>query len=204
VPVPDGFEPLNRQIAQELDLDEDDVQAMTVQLRQGIVDSKSSYQEMLNVMKFMSAQDTRAINGCQKKGDKGGVTVSKGSGSGTLEKKSRQYLGFSRRRGRDSDACQCKAGDHQTINQSSHCSRDSSTPMSTLFTLLSPTGAISTKRCVMVAASMLALEDGDGFCEVHVNTREGFWSLLRSWLRPHRSLPEKLPLLGLLRVCSQC
>ena len=25
-------------------------------------------------------------------------------------------------------------------------------------------------------------EDGDGFCEVHVNTIEGFWSLLRSWL----------------------
>ena len=29
-------------------------------------------------------------------------------------------------------------------------------------------------------------DDGDGFCEVHVNTLEGFWSLLRSWLRPHR------------------
>jgi transposase-like protein len=26
-------------------------------------------------------------------------------------------------------------------------------------------------------------EDGDGFHEVHVNTMEGFWSLLRSWLR---------------------
>ena len=37
-------------------------------------------------------------------------------------------------------------------------------------------------------------EDGDGFHEVHVNTLEGFWSLLRSWLRPHRGLSqEKLP-----------
>src|SRR3954453_21321398 len=37
-------------------------------------------------------------------------------------------------------------------------------------------------------------EDGDGFCEVHVNTAEGFWSLLRSWLRPHRGISqEKLP-----------
>ena len=27
-------------------------------------------------------------------------------------------------------------------------------------------------------------EDGDGFHEVHVNTIEGFWSLLRSWLCP--------------------
>src|SRR3954467_13431605 len=35
----------------------------------------------------------------------------------------------------------------------------------------------------------------DGFCEVHVNTLEGFWSLLRSWLRPHRGLSqERLPL----------
>jgi len=38
-------------------------------------------------------------------------------------------------------------------------------------------------------------EDGDGFHEVHVNTIEGFWSLLRSWLRPHRGLSqEKLSL----------
>jgi transposase len=45
-------------------------------------------------------------------------------------------------------------------------------------------------------------EDGDGFCEVHVNTMEGFWSLLRSWLRPHRSISQdKLPLyLGFFQV----
>ena len=37
-------------------------------------------------------------------------------------------------------------------------------------------------------------EDGDGFHEVHLNTLEGFWSLLRSWLRPHRGVSqEKLP-----------
>ena len=37
-------------------------------------------------------------------------------------------------------------------------------------------------------------DDGDGVCEVHVNTMEGFWSLLRSWLRPHRGISqEKLP-----------
>ena len=33
-------------------------------------------------------------------------------------------------------------------------------------------------------------EDGDGFREVHVNTMEGFWSLLRSWLRPHRGISQ--------------
>jgi transposase len=37
-------------------------------------------------------------------------------------------------------------------------------------------------------------EDGDGFYEVHCNTQEGIWSLLRSWLRPHRGVSqEKLP-----------
>lgn len=35
-------------------------------------------------------------------------------------------------------------------------------------------------------------EDGDGFFEVHVNTIEGFWSLLRSWLRPHRGISQEL------------
>ena len=38
-------------------------------------------------------------------------------------------------------------------------------------------------------------EDGDGFHEVQVNTMGGFWSLLRSWLRPHRGISQKkLPL----------
>jgi transposase len=45
-------------------------------------------------------------------------------------------------------------------------------------------------------------EDGDGFCEVHVNTIEGFWSLLPSWLRPHQGISQdKLPLyLGFFQV----
>jgi transposase len=34
-------------------------------------------------------------------------------------------------------------------------------------------------------------EDGDGFCEVHVKTMEGCWSVLRSWLRPHRGLSQE-------------
>lgn len=37
--------------------------------------------------------------------------------------------------------------------------------------------------------------DGDGINEVHVNTMEGFWSLLRSWIRPHRGISQRpLPL----------
>lgn len=44
--------------------------------------------------------------------------------------------------------------------------------------------------------------DGDGFHEVHVNTLEGFWSLLRSWLRPHRAI-SVTALLGFFRIYSQ-
>ena len=45
-------------------------------------------------------------------------------------------------------------------------------------------------------------ENGDGFCEVHMNTLEGFWSLLRSWLRPHRGLSQQKPplYLGFLQL----
>jgi len=38
-------------------------------------------------------------------------------------------------------------------------------------------------------------DDEEGSCEVPANTLEGFWSLLRSWLRPRRGISqEKLPL----------
>ena len=38
-------------------------------------------------------------------------------------------------------------------------------------------------------------DEGDSFHEIPVNTAEGFWSLLRSWLRPPRGISqEKLPL----------
>ena len=62
-----------------------------------------------------------------------------------------------------------------------------------------PCRGISNHCCSNSAGEFARDEDGDGFCEVHVNTIEGFWSLLRSWLRPHRGVSqEKLPLyLGL-------
>ena len=30
----------------------------------------------------------------------------------------------------------------------------------------------------------------DGFCKIHVNAMVGFWSLLRSWSRPHRGISQ--------------
>ncbi len=53
-----------------------------------------------------------------------------------------------------------------------------------------------THRTVSHAAGEYARDDdGDGSCEVHVNTPEGSWSPLRSWPRPHRGISqERLPL----------
>jgi hypothetical protein len=34
-------------------------------------------------------------------------------------------------------------------------------------------------------------DDGDGINEVHINTQEGIWSVLRSWIRPHREIAMK-------------
>jgi transposase len=31
---------------------------------------------------------------------------------------------------------------------------------------------------------------GDGFHDVHVNTRDGLWSLWRAWRRPHRGISQ--------------
>ncbi|HEX7976429.1 MAG TPA: IS1595 family transposase [Anaerolineales bacterium] len=57
-----------------------------------------------------------------------------------------------------------------------------------------PTWGYAHKSVNHSAGEFARDEDGDGFCEVHVNTLEGFWSLLRSWLRPHRGVSqEKLP-----------
>ena len=50
-------------------------------------------------------------------------------------------------------------------------------------------------RVRLFGADLRAESLDDGFHEVHVNTMEGCWSLLRSWLRPHRGISqEKLPL----------
>ena len=54
---------------------------------------------------------------------------------------------------------------------------------------------ISTLSVMRRASSPGTKEAGDGFCKVHVNTMEGFRSLLWSWLRPHRGISqEKLPI----------
>ena len=55
-------------------------------------------------------------------------------------------------------------------------------------------GAAGTRQSATPPASMPATRIGDGFCNMHVDTMEGPWSLLHSWLRTHLGLSqEKLP-----------
>jgi hypothetical protein len=51
-------------------------------------------------------------------------------------------------------------------------------------------GATSMNVLVTVVVNRLGMTTADGFHAVHVNTMEGFWSLLRSWRRPHRGISQ--------------
>src|SRR5512135_140506 len=59
-----------------------------------------------------------------------------------------------------------------------------------IYTRLPEWGSIHHTVC-HAAGEFARDDDGDGFCEVHVNTLEGSWSLLRSWLRPHRGISQE-------------
>lgn len=90
-----GLNLSNRQIAQELELDEDDVHKMTTQLRQGIVDGKPEVQlpgEVECDEVYVMAGHKGNPETVRKKGAKEGATASKGFGVGARsKKKSRQY-----------------------------------------------------------------------------------------------------------------
>jgi len=96
---------------------------------------------------------------------------------------------------RHPDARQCATGHHQALDLTNHYA---GTPIYTdeytIYSRLEAWG-YPHKTVNHSAGEYARDEDGDGFCEVHSNTMEGFWSLLRSWLRPHRGLSQaKLPL----------
>jgi len=57
--------------------------------------------------------------------------------------------------------------------------------------------------CVIAGANTARDEDGDGFHEIHVNTQEGFWSLLPFLVAtPSRHLAgETAVVFGLFHLC---
>lgn len=90
-----GLNLSNRQIAQELELDENDVYDMTTQLRQGIMDNQPEVQlsgEVECDQVYVTAGHKGNPEAVRKKGALDGATASKGFEVGALKKKkSRRY-----------------------------------------------------------------------------------------------------------------
>jgi transposase-like protein len=196
-----GLNLSNEQIAQELDLNPDDAQKMASRLREGIVDRKPE----VTLTGEVECDEVYVVAGhkghpeaVSKKGRVGRRRRLKGErGRGTLAKEKPPILGMIQRTGEVlirmlEDVQQVTIGPliKRAITEGSVVYTDEYG----IYSRLREWGY--THRTVCHAAGEFARdEDGDGFCEVHVNTIEGFWSLLRSWLRPHRGISqEKLPL----------
>jgi transposase-like protein len=195
-----GLNLSNEQIAAELDLAEGDAQTMTTQLREGIVVKKKPVQltgkieadEMYLIAGHKGQPDIVA-----QEGRPGRRRRLKGKrGRGTLAEEKPPVLGLLQRDG------------EVVIRLLPNVQQATSLPVIT--SVIAPGSLVYTdayniydrlpewgyehKSVNHTAGEYSRDEDGDGFHKVHVNTLEGFWSLLRSWLRPHRGISqEKLP-----------
>ena len=199
-----GLNLSNEQIAQELDMNSDDAQKMTTSfVRASLSESRRSRSAAKwNATKSMSWQDIRETRGGQKKGRPGRRRRLKGErGRGTLEKEKPPIFGMMQRSG-EVVITMLPNVQQNTIAPLIKRTIAKGTVVYTdeydIYSRLTEWGYPHHTVCHS-AGEFARDEDGDGFCEIHVNTIEGFWSLLRSWLRPHRGVSqEKLPLyLGL-------
>jgi transposase-like protein len=196
-----GLNLSNSQIAQELDLNKDDTQRMTSQLRQGIVvkkpdivlDEEVEMDEVYLVAGFKGQPQQVAL-----KGRKGRRRRLKGKpGRGTLASEKPPIFGMMKRGGEvviqmleNVQQATIQPLIHQAVAQGTVVYTDEYA----IYQRLGQWGYQHHHVC-HGSGEYARDEDGDGFHEVHVNTIEGFWSLLRSWLRPHRGISqEKLPL----------
>ena len=201
-----GLNLSNRQIAQELDLSGSDVQVMTEHLRSGLVaktptvtlDGEVEIDEVYVVAGHKGNSAVVAQKAGRRRRLKGVP------GRGTLEKEKPPILGLIQRGGEV--VLQMVANVQQTTIRpiiEALVARGSliHTDEYAIYARLDAWG-YSHKTVCHGRGEYARDEDGDGFCEVHVNTIEGFWSLLRSWLRPHRGISqEKLPAyLGFFQV----
>jgi transposase-like protein len=189
------------QIAKELDLNHSDALAMTTTLRQGIVERRpepalSGAVECDEV--YVVAGHKGNPQAVKKNGRTGRRRRLKGErGRGTLAKEKPPIFGMLQRGGEVvirmlENVKQVTIGPliKRTIAKGSLVYTDEYD----IYSRLDDWGYAHETVC-HAAGEFARDDDGDGFCEVHVNTLEGFWSLLRSWLRPHRGISqEKLPL----------
>jgi transposase-like protein len=195
-----GINLSNEQIAQELDLNKDDAHQMATKLREGITNKKPNAQlsgEVESDEMYIVAGhkgNPEIVKGEGREGRRNRLRGAKGRG--TLEKEKPPILGLIQRSG------------EVVIKMLNNVKQDTIKPVIqgaiaggtliytdeyNIYGKLSEWGYDHKSVC-HAKGEYARDDDGDGFCEVHVNTIEGFWSLLRSWLRPHRGISqEKLP-----------
>ena len=195
-----GLNLSNLQIAQELDLNESDVYKMTTQLREGVEQkvpevTLNGTVEMDEV--YVVAGHKGHTEEVKKKGREGRRNRLKGArGRGTLEKEKPPVFGIVQRDGEvvikmlpDVKQVTIQPIIEQTVEKGSVIYTDEYNIYDRL-----KKWDYQHKTVNHSVGEYARDEDGDGYHEVHVNTMEGFWSLLRSWLRPHRGISqEKLP-----------
>lgn len=196
-----GLDLSNQQIGQELDLNKDDVQAMTTFLRQMVYDRRNPFPltgevECDEVYLVAGHKGYPAIvQGLARQGRRNRLKGARGRG--TLEAEKPPIFGMIQRSGEL--IIQLLPNVQQKtiqplIQQYVQPGTLIYTDEYTIYFRLQQWG-YAHKTVNHSQGEYARDEDGDGFHEVHTNTMEGVWSLLRSWLRPHRGISqEKLPL----------
>ncbi len=179
-----GINLSNEQIAKELDINKDDIHQMTSQLREGVVKKKPDIQLNGDVEcdeAYVVAGHKGNPAAVKRKGRKGRRRRLKGArGRGTLAKEKPPILGMIER------------GGQVIIQMVENVQQATIKPLITEFIV--PGSQIYTdeysiydklkqwgylhKTVCHGKGEYARDEDADGFCEVHVNTIEGFWSLL--------------------------
>jgi transposase-like protein len=194
-----GLNSSNRQVAKELGLDESDGQAMAELLRGGIVQRRPN----VRMQGVVECDEVYVVAGHKGRPDKiKGRTARrrrlKGApGRGTLEKEKPPIFGMIERGG-EVRIVMLENVQQDTIRpfieETIELGAVVNTDEYVIYDALPRWGYVRKSVCHS-RGEYARDEDGDGFHEVHVNTMEGFWSLLRSWLRPHRGISqEKLPI----------
>jgi transposase-like protein len=193
-----GLNVSNRQITRELGLNESDGQAMADLLRQGVLKRRHP----VRLRGEVECDEVYVVAGHKGRPDKivgrkARRNRLKGArGRGTLEKEKPPIFGMIQRSGEvvirllpNVQQATIKPLIVDTVEPETRVYTDEYA----IYNRLQAWG-YGHKTVNHGAGEYARDEDGDGFHEVHVNTMEGFWSLLRSWLRPHRGISqEKLP-----------
>jgi transposase-like protein len=190
----------NNQIAQELDLNKDDVHAMASFLRQ-LIYARRQPPQLEGEVEFDEVYIVAGHKGrpaaVQAQGRSGRRNRLKGKrGRGTLATEKPPVLGMIQRTGELILELLPNVQQKTIQPLIQDCVQPATliyTDEYNIYARLTEWGY--THKTVNHSSGEYARdEDGDGFHEVHTNTIEGVWSLLRSWLRPHRGISqEKLP-----------